>query len=176
LIKIHIMNINTSARIIAMLVMLQCTTKVFAQNASDTSAILNIIQGETISWNKGDAETYSRHFAEDGTFTNILGIFSIGHKIFQEKHEQIFKSVFLGTELKQEVVSLKFVRPDVAVVETIGWVSGFKNGPAKGTYLDDKGRLRVRLLQVMTKDGSDWKIVTYHNVDIKPGIPAPEPH
>ena len=158
-----------------MLVMLQCTTKVFGQNASDTSVILNVIQEETISWNKGDAETYSRHFAEDGTFTNIVGMFSIGHKNFQEKHEQIFKTVFLGTELKQEVVSLKFVDKNAAIVETIGWVSGFKNGPAKGTYLDDKGRLRVRLLQVMAKNGDDWKIAAYHNVDIKLGISAPEP-
>lgn len=170
------MKIKSSLKIISILVMLQSTTIVFAQNTSDTTAIQNIIQEEIISWNKGDAETYSRHFAVDGTFTNILGMFFIGHKNFQEKHEQIFKTVFLGTELKQEIVSLKFVHPDVAIVEIIGWVSGFKNGPAKGTYLDDKGRLRVRLLQVMTKDGNDWKIVAYHNVDIKVGIPAPEPH
>jgi uncharacterized protein (TIGR02246 family) len=170
------MNINTSAKIIAILVMFHYTGKVFAQNTSDTAAILNIINEETVSWNKGDAETYSRHFAKDGTFTNILGMFHVGHKIFLERHDQIFKTVFLGTELKQEVVSLQFVRPDVAIVETIGWVSGFKNGPVKGTNLDDKGRLRVRLLQIIAKAGNDWKIMAYHNVDIKVGVPAPEPH
>jgi uncharacterized protein (TIGR02246 family) len=169
------MKINASPKIIALIVMLQSATIVFSQKSSDTTAIQNIIQEEIISWNKGDAETYSRHFATDGTFTNILGMFFTGHKIFQEKHEQIFKTVFLGTELKQEIVSLKFVHTNVAIVETIGWVSGFKNGPNKGTSLDDKGRLRVRLLQVMTRDANDWKIVTYHNVDIKEGIPAPEP-
>jgi hypothetical protein len=25
------------------------------------------------------------------------------------------------------------------------------------------------------KDGGEWKIVTYHNVDVKPGVTAPEP-
>ena len=94
-IKTLIMNMKTSAKIIAMLVMFHYTNQVFAQNTSDTSTILNIIQEETFSWNKGDAETYSRHFAEDGTFTNILGMFSVGHKIFLEKHDQIFKTVFL---------------------------------------------------------------------------------
>ena len=163
------------AKMIALFVMIQFTTKLLAQNTADTFAIQNILQEEITSWNKGDAETYSRHFAEDGTFTNILGMFFIGHKNFQEKHEQVFKTVFLGTELKQEIVSLKFVNPNVAIVETIGWVSQFKNGPVKGTSLDDKGRLRVRLLQVITKDKGNWKIVAYHNVDIKPGIPAPEP-
>jgi len=169
------MKINAYTKIIAFLIMIQSATIVLAQKTSDTTAIQNILQEEITSWNKGDAETYSRHFAEDGTFTNILGMFFIGHKNFQEKHEQVFKTVFLGTELKQELVSLKFANPNVAIVETIGWVSQFKNGPMKGTSLDDKGRLRVRLLQVMTKDMDEWKIVTYHNVDIKPGIPAPEP-
>ncbi|MEO5777850.1 MAG: SgcJ/EcaC family oxidoreductase [Sediminibacterium sp.] len=169
------MKINKFIKFFSIFVMLQFTTTVFAQKKSDTTAIQNILLEEIVSWNKGDAEMYSRHFAEDGTFTNIMGVFAVGHKIFQEKHDQIFKTVFLGTELKQEVVSLKFVHPNVATVETIGWVSGFKNGPMKGTTLDDKGRLRVRLLQVMVKDRKDWKIVTYHNVDIKPGVPAPEP-
>jgi len=169
------MKIDAYTKIIAFLIMIQSATIVSAQKTSDTTAIQNILQEEITSWNKGDAETYSRHFAEDGTFTNILGMFFIGHKNFQEKHEQVFKTVFLGTELKQELVSLKFANPNVAIVETIGWVSQFKNGPMKGTSLDDKGRLRVRLLQVMTKDMDEWKIVTYHNVDIKPGISAPEP-
>lgn len=168
------MEINPVIKAIALIVMLQFTATVFAQNSADSTAIQNILQEETSAWNKGDAEAYSRHFAEDGTFTNILGMFSVGHKNFQEKHDMIFKTVFLGTQVQQKVVSLKFADPRVAVLETLSWVTGFKNGPSKGTYLDDKGRLRVRLLQVFAKQGNDWKIVAYHNVDIKPGVPAPE--
>jgi hypothetical protein len=41
--------------------------------------------------------------------------------------------------------------------------------------LDDKGRLRTRLLQVLAKEDGVWKIVAYHNVDVKPGVPTPEP-
>ncbi len=40
---------------------------------------------------------------------------------------------------------------------------------------DAKGRLRTRLLQVMVKEAGDWKIPVYHNVDVKPGVTAPEP-
>jgi len=36
-------------------------------------AIRSFIQEEDASWNKEDA--YSAHFAADGTFTNILGMF-----------------------------------------------------------------------------------------------------
>lgn len=44
-----------------------------------------------------------------------------------------------------------------------------------GTTVDDKGRLRTRLLQVLTKQNEEWKIVAYHNVDVKMGVTVPEP-
>jgi hypothetical protein len=60
----------------------------------------------------------------------------------------------------QEIVSLRFIRPDVAIAETLTWISGFsKAGPPPGTQLDANGRLRTRLLQLLKKDGGDWKIV-----------------
>jgi hypothetical protein len=44
-----------------------------------------------------------------------------------------------------------------------------------GTNTDSKGRLRTRLLQVLVKDGGEWKITNYHNTDVKADVPAPEP-
>ena len=34
--------------------------------------------------------------------------------------------------------------------------------------------LRTRLLQVLVKDGGEWKIAAYHNVDVKSGVEVPE--
>jgi hypothetical protein len=62
----------------------------------------------------------------------------------------------------------------VATVETLTSVSGMPQTPP-GTVADSKGRLRTRLLQVVVRQGSEWKIVAYHNVDVKPGIPVPDP-
>ena len=33
----------------------------------------------------------------------------------------------------------------------------------------------MRLLQVPARRGTAWKIVAYHNVDVKPGVEVPEP-
>lgn len=44
-----------------------------------------------------------------------------------------------------------------------------------GTNTDDKGRLRTRLLQVLAKEGNEWKITAYHNTDVKSGVPVPDP-
>jgi uncharacterized protein (TIGR02246 family) len=91
-----------------------------------------------------------------------------------KQHEVIFAGLFKNTTLQQDIVSLKFIGPDVAVVEVLTSVSGMPE-TAPGTTPDSKGRLRTRLLQVVARRGGEWKIVAYHNVDVKPGVPVPEP-
>ena len=145
-----------------------------ADTTADETAIRKIIQDEVADWNRGDAAAYSRQFASDGTFTNIRGQFFTGYEAFLKQHEVIFKGIFKNTTLQQDVTSLKFISPDVAIVETLTSVSGMPE-PPPGTAADSKGRLRTRLLQVVARRGSEWKIVAYHNVDVKPGIPVPEP-
>src|SRR6202162_1849206 len=142
--------------------------------SSDEIVIRNIIQEEITAWNAGDAAAYARHFAADGTFTNVRGQFFTGRQAVIDRHDYVFKGQFHGSTLKQDIVSLKFVRPDVAVVEVLTSVTGIQK-LSPGTSTDDKGRLRTRLLQVIVKDGSEWKIVAYHNVDVKADVPSPDP-
>jgi uncharacterized protein (TIGR02246 family) len=147
-----------------------------AQSKSDEDAIRKILDDEITTWDQGETDGYSKHFATDGTFTNVMGMFFTGRQAFRDRHECIFKGPFRGTTLQAQVVSLRFITDDVAVCEALEWVSGFKNGAPPGLHLDPKGRLRTRLLQVMAKRNGEWQIVVYHNVDIKPDVEAPEPH
>jgi uncharacterized protein (TIGR02246 family) len=140
----------------------------------DEMALRNIIKDEVNSWNKGDAVGYSRHFGAAGTFTNIRGQFFTGYPAFLKQHEAIFKGIFRNTKLKQDVVSLKFLRRDVAIVETVTTVAGLAQAP-RGVTRDSKRRIRTRLMQVAVKGDGAWTIVAYHNVDVKPGIPFPYP-
>ena len=145
-----------------------------AQQNADSLAIQTILQEEVTSWNSGDAATYSKHFAEKGTFTNIRGMFFTGHQQFLDRHEEIFKGMFAKTVLQQQVVSFRFLSPEIAIVETLTRITGFpKNGSPKAIYVDSSGRLHTRLLQVFQKQAGDWKIVVYHNVDLKPDTPVP---
>jgi len=150
------------------------SVKMSAQHNADSMAILSILQEEVSSWNIGDADTYSKHFSENGTFTNIRGMFFTGHNQFLDRHIEIFKGVFKNSVLQQEVVSFRFLSPDVAIVETLTWVSGFpREASPKGVYVDSNGRFHTRLLQVFQKQSGDWKIVVYHNTDLKPDTPVP---
>jgi uncharacterized protein (TIGR02246 family) len=155
-------------------IVLVATVAATPQTSPDETAVRNIIKEEIAAWNSGDAAAYSRHFTVDGTFTNIRGEFFAGRQPFIEKHDNLFKGPFHGSKLKQDIVSLKFVRPDVAVVEVLTSVTEIpKLFP--GTNTDDKGRLRTRLLQVLVKDGGEWKITAYHNTDVKSGVAVPDP-
>lgn len=146
-----------------------------AQPSDAKAAIENVLQEETTSWRKGDGIMYSKSFADDGTFTNIRGEFFTGKKAFEDRHVEIFNTFFKGTTVTQNIVSLKFIKPDVAIVETLCWVSGFGPQPPARLVLDAKGRLVTRLMQVMMKEGADWKIMAYHNVAVGPGGPTLDP-
>jgi uncharacterized protein (TIGR02246 family) len=150
------------------------TSQLTAQSRSDTAAVRNIVKNEIETWNKGDATGYSRDFAMSVTFTNIRGIFFTGHPGYLKQHEVIFQGIFKNTTLKQEIVSLKFIRPDVAVLETATTVNGAAESPV-GVTRDANGRIRTRLMQVVAKENGIWKILTYHNVDVKPQIPFTYP-
>src|ERR1022692_1704132 len=145
--------------LLVLALVLVAAVAVYPQASPDETAVRNIIQEEIAAWNSGDAAAFSRHFAADGTFTNIRGQFFIGREAFMERHD---------------FISLKFVRPDVAIVETLTAVIGVQK-PLPGTSTDDKGRLRSRLLQVMVKDGGEWKIVAFHNTDVRADVPVPDP-
>ena len=161
---------------IAIVVVLLAGVIAAAQSKPDEDAIRSILDEEITTWNHGDADGYSKHFADDGTFTNVPGMFFTGRQAFRDRHEIIFKGPFRGTKLQLQVVSLRFLTPDVAICETLTWVSEFKSGAPPDLRLDPKGRLRTRLLQVMTKRSGVWEVVIYHNVDVKPGVETPEPN
>ena len=149
-------------------------TMLGAQGGPDEMAVRKIIQDEGVARNNGDAEAYAQHFAADGTFTNLLGMFFTGRNAFRDRHDQIFKTTYRGSIKHEDIVSIKFVRPDVAIVETLQTITG-EQKLLPGTSANAQGRLRTRLLQVLVKDGGEWKIAAYHNVDVKLGITVPEP-
>jgi uncharacterized protein (TIGR02246 family) len=161
-------------RLLSAVPLLALAVQLPAQSSSDTAAVRNIITNEIDTWNKGDAVGYSRDFAPAGTFTNIRGELFRGYPAYVKRHEEIFNGIFKSSTLKQDFTSLKFIRPDVAILETVTTINGAAQAPM-GVTRDDKGRIRTRLLQVVAKKNGVWKIMTYHNVDVKPGIPFPEP-
>jgi uncharacterized protein (TIGR02246 family) len=122
-------------KIASILALVLSTSMIYAQATSDDAMIRKIIQDGNVAWDAGDAEAYSRHFAADGTFTNILGLRYTGYEAFLKRHDEIFKGLFRGTVLQQEIVAVRFLNSDVAIVEILADVSGFPPGGLRQLYI-----------------------------------------
>jgi uncharacterized protein (TIGR02246 family) len=125
-----------------------------------------IIAEQVTAWNAGDAKAFSASFADDGSFTNIRGTVFYGHQAFEDRHREIFATFFKGSKLAMTVGRIRFVRPDVAIVDIATELSELPGTPP-GVKASADGKIRTRLQEVLVKNGSVWRIAAYHNVDVK---------
>ena len=131
---------------------------------SDRAAIRAVLDGQEAAWAAGDAEAFAAAVTDDVVFTNIVGLFTVGRAPFVGQHARIFATFYKGTVMKQQIASLAFVRPDVAIVDTLTEGSGFGPlPPAIAAHVTD-GRLQSRLEQVMVKNDGQWRVAAFHNV------------
>ena len=134
--------------------------------AVEEALIRKVVDQEEDAWNRGDAKAFAARFEEEGSFTDVFGAVSFTRAELEKRQIEFFTSLFKGSRLALKVRKIRFVRPDVAIVEIDTEVSGFKKLPPV-VYVDAEKVLRTRLQQVMAKTGADWMIAAFHNVDVK---------
>ena len=130
---------------------------------TDEPAIEQLICELVDAWERGDAEAYGARYRADGTFTNVDGDFYVGRDEFVRRHAEIFAGYLAGTTITLATRQLRFVGPDVAVVDVDVSLLGVKE-PAAGVALDPDGAVHTCLLMVLVKAGGAWWISAYHNV------------
>jgi uncharacterized protein (TIGR02246 family) len=130
---------------------------------ADESEIQQLLCELIDAWKAGDAKAYGARYRPDGTFTNVNGGFYVGREEFDLRHDEVFRGVFKGTTLSLTIRNLRFVRPEVALVDLDVGVIGCRKQPP-GIQIGSDGALRTCLLMVLTKDQGSWWIAAYHNV------------
>jgi len=111
----------------------------------------------------------SDHVTEDVSFTNIFGTVRFDREEFIERHKEIGQTFFKGTTAKSSITKLRFVRPDVAIVDVAGELSGFQK-VYPGLPVGKDGILRNRLCLVLVKEDGVWWITEFHNVAETPEV------
>jgi uncharacterized protein (TIGR02246 family) len=134
--------------------------------AAEEASIRKVIDAEEDAWNRGDAKAFAARFQEDGAFTDVFGAVSHTRAELEKRQVEFFTSLFKGSRLALKVRKVRFLRPDVAIVEIDTEVSGFRKLPPV-VYVDAEKVLRTRLQQVMAKTGTNWMVAAFHNVDVK---------
>ena len=140
---------------------------VTAQDAAAEAPIRAIIADQAVAWNAGDGARYASRVAPDASFTNLFGMVMYGAPAFISRHREILSTFYKGTTKKHVIRKIRFITPDVAIVDIDNEVHGVKAMPA-GVALPPDGIIKTQLMEVFVRRDGQWWIEAYHNVDVKP--------
>ena len=139
---------------------------VHAQEAAAEATIRAIVAGQVVAWNAGDGEGYAEHLSPDASFTNLFGMVMYGKRAFAQRHAEILATFYKGTTKHHAVRRLRFVTPDVALVDIDNEVRGVTAMPG-GIVVPADGVVKTQLMEVFVRRNERWWIEAYHNVDVK---------
>ena len=131
-----------------------------APSAADESAVRALVQKSIEAWNKGSGETFAAQFAEDSDFVVGSGMHLKGRKQNASNHQQIFDTFFKGSRLWLQVKSVRFLRPDVALMHTASKV--LKPGES-----DASPEPEFIQTSTVSKHGQEWLIDAFQNTPIQ---------
>ena len=157
----------TRTATVAAAALLLSTAAATANASADEAAIRAIVTAQEQAWNAGDGDAYARDVAPGASFTNLFGMVMYGAPAFAERHRQILTTFYKGTVKRHRIGRIRFVRPDVAIVDIDNEVSGVSAMP-RGIAPPPDGVIRTRLMEVFVRRKGRWWIEAYHNVDLKP--------
>jgi len=123
------------------------------------AAIRQVIRQVEAGWNAHDGKAFAAPFAEDADYVIVNGMHVKGREAIDKGHAAIFASIYKDSKNTASIKSIRFLRPDVAVVHN-EWNLEFKLGGQKRS-----GRAMNTML--MTENGGKWSIAAFHNTPIE---------
>jgi uncharacterized protein (TIGR02246 family) len=160
--------VKTLWALAALAAVLGMRASVAAQGTTDEAAIRAIVADQVVAWDAGDGTRFARRVSPEASFTNLFGMVMYGDVAFKERHSEILSTFYKGTRKKHAVRRIRFVTPDVAIVDIDNEVHGVTTMPA-GIVVPPDGVLKTQLMEVFVRRNGEWWVEAYHNVDVKPG-------
>ena len=149
------MRITTATLILAVL----CSVAL-GQNPtskSDQKLIEQIIENWNRGWQTVDAKLAAQDYSDNADWTNAFGIRKKGRYEIERFLTQVFSQSFvMAGESKNVEQSVRFIKPDIAVVTTRVERAGQQT--SSGEVL---GSRQTSHLRVFVKSGGSWKIVSH---------------
>jgi uncharacterized protein (TIGR02246 family) len=133
----------------------------------DEQAIRDILKQLEAAWNASDSQAFASFFAEDANFIQIYGHQGDGREAIEGAHRIIFDTVYKGSHANYVLRSIRFVRPDVAVVLTQAHLKFWEG--------NEEREMDARPTFIMVKEQGQWQIVAFQNTKISPMPAAAEP-
>lgn len=148
--------------VLAFVALLAFATLTNAQEKSAEQAVRRVVADFAEAINRGDTKSFAALFTEDADFVVIAGKSLKGRNEIATYHAGLFTGDFQDSHLGVTSVSVRFLRPDVAVARA-------------ATRRTENGGKAMRTsfpMFVLTKQGEPWLIAAVQNT-LTSGPPVP---
>jgi uncharacterized protein (TIGR02246 family) len=141
-----------------------------AQSQTDEAAVRNIPQAFAAAWNRHDGQQLANVISEDVDFVDVAGDWLRGRSDFALYHSRLLSVRFRDSTLTPLASSVRFLRPDLAVLHWSWRIDGDRNPD----LTPRKPRLGV-FTMIVEKTHGKWLVTAAQNTNrIPPPIPDPE--
>ena len=127
----------------------------------DVEAINAILAENVVALNKHDPVAASRQYMVDAEFTNVAGIHVRGGAEIEKFLAAGFTTRLKAASWKPVNTTIRFIRPDVAIVHVTSEISGFLD--PDGSTAPPHNELSIRVFQ---KDSGIWRVAAFHNTRV----------
>lgn len=120
------------------------------------------------TWTSGDAAGYGDCFTEDADYVSFDGAHAVGRRPMVAAHDRLFRGVLTGSALVGEVLSIRYVAPDVALL--------YANGSVLMPWRSRLPKRRQSIQTMVAVRGPEgWRFTANHTGRVRPmTIPAPD--
>ena len=160
--RLNLLAINVMVLMVLMFMsvcVLTSNAQTTQKSNKDEAAIRQVVQQVQDGWNAHDGKAFAAPFAADADYVVVNGMKLKGREAIEKGHTAIFTTIYKDSHNVGTVRSIRFLRPDVAVVH-VEWNLEFRAGgeTRKGHALST---------MVMTKENGKWSIAAFQNTYIQ---------
>jgi uncharacterized protein (TIGR02246 family) len=129
--------------------------------AGDEAEILAVMARGADAFNRNDAAAAAAVYASDADLVNVRGDHLKGAAAIEQGLARAFATRYKDARMKRGEVSIRFLRPDVALAYVTNEITVAGEGGAPAVH-------RELGLRVFVKDGGAWRIAALHNTPLVP--------
>jgi uncharacterized protein (TIGR02246 family) len=153
--------------IIFFLGFLAASTNTIAQTKADEEAVPKLPQAFCVAWAKHDGHELAKIMADNVDFVTVATTYLHGRADFEKFHARLLSGRFKESTLTPLQTTVRFLRPDMAVVHWSWKIEGDKN-------FDGIRRQEPRygmMTMVAEKRSGAWLVVVAQNTNAMLGVP-----
>jgi uncharacterized protein (TIGR02246 family) len=129
--------------------------------STEEAAVRHVYQRFMEAWNRGSGAELAEVFTSDGDLVGFDGTHLKGRREIGPFHQRLFDKWLKGSRLVGQVIDVRFLSPDVAVMHAVGGtVLRGKQAPAPE-------RDSIQTLVVIRQAWGDWRVAAFQNTRLR---------